>query len=156
MGELNNIQTIQLEKSKDGNSYARVATLESLNFTGSRLFTQTITSDKDFSYYRLRITDKSGKLSYSPVIRTITNNIRLQKLGPNPVKDKLLVQFTSTVDIKLPFIVYDLTGKPVIKDVFEMHRGENSIGLPVQKLPPGIYQLFSTGPQPLSIRFVKH
>lgn len=156
IGELNNIQTIQLEKSMDGRSYTRAATLESLSFTGSRLFTQSITDDEDFSYYRLKITDRSGKLSYSPVIRTVTNNISLQKLGPNPVTDKLLVQLSSTVDTKLPFIVYDLTGKPVIKDVFELHRGENSIGLPVQKLPPGVYQLFSTGPQPLSLRFVKH
>jgi hypothetical protein len=63
---------------------------------------------------------------------------------------------SSLVDTELPFIVDDLTGKPVIKDIFKLQRGKNSIELPVQKLPPGIYQLFSTGRQPLSLCFVKH
>jgi hypothetical protein len=156
MGDVSLIRSLHLEKSKDGNTFITAATLESLNFTGSRLFTQTIPGSNGFHYYRLRITDKNGKVSFSPVVRIQQNIFILRNVGPNPVADKLLLQLYTSVGTEFPYIIYDLTGRKAIEGVISLTQRQNLIEIPVQRLSPGIYQLFFTGPQPVSLRFVKH
>jgi hypothetical protein len=156
MGNVSLIRSIHLEKSKDANAFTTSAALESLNFIGSRLFTQTIPGSDGFYYYRLRITDKNGRVSFSPVVRIQQNILILRNVGPNPVADKLLLQLYTSVGTEFPYIIYDLTGRKAIEGVINLTQRQNFVEIPVQRLSPGIYQLFFTGPQPVSLRFVKH
>jgi hypothetical protein len=117
---------------------------------------RTILKDDGFNYYRLHIIDKSGKVTYSPVIRTTSDNLVLERVAPNPVRDKITMQITSSNENELGYEIYNLWGSRAIKGSFKVNAGQNTVVVPVQNLAPGIYQLFFTGAQPLSFRFVKH
>jgi hypothetical protein len=156
IGDMATVKSLILEKSMNGISYITAASLESLNFSGSRLFTQTISRDDRFNYYRLRVTDKSGNVSYSIVVKTSSNNLVLQKAGPNPVTDKLLLQLNSSNDKNIFYSIYNFSGQKVREGQIKLKQGANTVEIPVLNLSRGIYQLFSAGSQPLSFRFVKH
>jgi hypothetical protein len=155
IGDVSAMKSIHLEKSIDGISYITASALDALNFSGSRLFTQTITKDNQSNFYRLRLTDKTGKVSYSTVIKTASNNL-VYKTGPNPVNDKLLMQLNSSNERNLLYSIYNLSGQKVNEGQFKLKTGINNVEIPVHNLSPGIYQLFSAGSQSLSIRFVKN
>jgi hypothetical protein len=156
IGDVAPLKSIYLEKSVDGNSYFTVSTFDPLNYSGARLFTQTITRDNQFNFYRLRLVDKNGNISYSSIVKTVSNDLILQKAGPNPVTNKILLQLTSSNDKDIFYSIYNFGGAKISEGRFQLRQGLNNIQVPVQNLPPGIYQLFSAGSQPLSFRFVKH
>ncbi len=140
----------------DGISFVNASALESLNFTGAKMFTQTISKDDGFRCYRLRLVDKTGKVNYSQVITISQANFILDRFGPNPVKHKLLAQISSPADVIMPYSLYNMSGAKVSEGVRKLGRGTNSIEIDVSGLPKGTYQLITPGRQLLSFRFVKH
>lgn len=155
IGDVSSIKSIFIEKSINGISYTATSALGPLNFSGSGLFTQTITRESQFNYYRLCLTDRNGKVSYSHVIKASSNNLVLQKAGPNPVADKLLLQLNSSNKKNIFYSIYNFSGRKVGEGQIKLEQGTNAVEIPVLNLPAGIYQLFAAGSQPLSFRFVK-
>lgn len=156
LGDATLTKSIHLEKSIDGLSFITASVLEQLNFSGPKMFTQTVPGDDRYIFYRLRLTDKSGKVTYSTVARTELKKFVINKLGPNPVKGNLTIQITSLSGATIPYAVYDMSGVKILEGAFTLNKGLNSISLSVAGLQPGTYQLLSPGNQPLSFRFVKH
>jgi uncharacterized delta-60 repeat protein len=92
--------TISLQKSLDGQNFLTVkdqATASSVtvfidrNFTGSK------------NYYRLKITEKDGSVTYSNILMLRTAADQSLKVYPNPAKGSLFVQISSAgrSDIRL-------------------------------------------------------
>ena len=68
--------------------------------------------------------------------------LSVQKLYPNPVKDKLTVELNVKEEGEIVVIVYDILGNERIKrDVFLDHSGLNKISLNFSELHSGIYIL---------------
>jgi len=156
VGDASQLQSAHLEKSIDGTSYIIASSLESLNFSGSRIFTQTIANDNRYGFYRLRLTHKNGTISYSKVIKINRRNNLLQSAGANPVVDKLELQLQSLLNENVSYVIYDMKGGKLREGKLQVKTGPNSIQIPVSNLHPGIYQLILSRPEPLSFRFVKH
>jgi hypothetical protein len=156
MGDASQLRSAYLEKSVDGNSYITAASLTSLNFSGSRVFTQTITNDNRYAFYRLRLVDKNGKVSYSSIIKNNFKDALFRNTGSNPVISKLQLLLQSSSNENLSYSIYDMKGKKVLEGRFQVQTGSNPLEIPVQNLLPGIYQLLVNRPEPLSFRFVKH
>jgi hypothetical protein len=95
----------------------------------------------NYAVYRLKMVDRDGKISYSPVIRINYKqaNIELVILT-NPVKDNELrfVITGSAVDKKADVSVLDVSGRTVAKAAVSSFMNNH---LDVASLPAGVYQL---------------
>lgn len=153
MGETSDIVSVQLQKSKDGFAFSKAAALDNLNFTGSRLFVQSIPAEDLFMYYRLQIISGNGSISYSPVIVIPEKTLCLVKAGPNPAKEKLYIQLVSNKANSFPYVIYNIKGYKLQEGRFAVKQGSNQIDIPVSSLPSGIYQLQVA--ELITYRFVK-
>jgi hypothetical protein len=97
------------------------------------------------SYWRVRMTLKSGEILYTEIVSVLTSGKKYILLYPNPVSRNGLLNYSLQQDLppgsKLQF--YDITGR-LLKDYGEL---PNSIDL--RRFAPGllIYKLFSSDNQ---------
>lgn len=158
INDVENIQNITLEKSKDGSIFTPESSLQPENLKGTRIFTQMIPIHKKFYYYRLRLLDKSGKFIYSAVINTLENNVLTKTAWPNPARDKINISFTSTLPVKGRYSLYNAINTLMAEGFVSLSAGSSNFTLPVNNLPAGVYQLIITSTfsqQPIFVRFVK-
>ena len=156
---IENINDVALEKSLDGITFIQETFLPTKDLSGAKHFTQFVPATNNYSYYRLRLVNKSGEVSYSKIITTGKSADRNVSIYPNPAKEKLTATFTSTVATTAGFKVYNLSGSVVAEGNHQTNTGINTLQLPVQHLPPGLYQFtmqIKGETEPISSRFVKH
>jgi hypothetical protein len=156
--ETEKIRSIILDKSRDGYTFVPATKLDSLNFTGTKSFEQIISRDRSFSYYRLRLTDKSGKLIFSPVISTSEDNISTNKIWPNPVTEQANIQLDSDISHNTSFKIYNSNGNLVQTGNFFLQTGISTYQFSTRNLTAGTYQMLvlsNKDGQPIYFRFVK-
>jgi len=153
------ISSIYLEKSTDGYRFQRVATLDSLTFTGVRDFTQIIPADNLPCFYRLHLIDREGKSIYSAVIRSALSEGQNASVWPNPATSTVHFQLYSESSYLLHYQVFSTTGTLVKQGNGMMLKGINNFEVAIADLLPGAYLIQANAlfpEQPISIRFVKH
>lgn len=157
LGGMDDIQKIELEKSAGGDAYIPVTRLDSLRYTGTRTFDQTLTLDPGHPYYRLRVTERSGNVFFSPVINCTLAGWHELKLWPNPAADRVNVQFYAEADKAGRYTIYNTSGIAVASEPLQLHAGTNQFSAYTGKLTSGTYAIVvATGAeQPISLRFVK-
>jgi hypothetical protein len=113
-----------------------------------------------FTYFRLKLTDISGVVAYSPLVRMGVQNSSDVRQWPNPVKDRFFIQLNAPRSEKKSYTIYNMNGMTAANGSFEVKPGTNTITIPSDRLLAGIYQLRvsspASGEQPVSFRFVKH
>jgi predicted small secreted protein len=142
-----NIATYTVERSADGRSFTALGSVASLgNTTSSRTYRYTdVQPVKGANYYRLKITEKDGRVSYS--------DIRLLNFGdkisiavyPNPAKSNATL---TGVEVGMSIRLLNMTGQVVVSQ----KAAGNTVNLPLSLLPAGRYQVqvLSAGGQPIS------
>lgn len=112
------------------------------------------------NYYRLKITEADGTISYSSII-TILNKatgFEVTSLVPTIVKQATLsLNVTATQNTRLTILVTGITGKIVQSQIVNIAPGSTSIKINVSNLANGMYQLncFNTNAKVQSFRFIK-
>lgn len=158
IADTENLQSVQLEKSEDGLHYTAFSPVPVQGLTGARLFTQAVMTDENARFYRLRMVNKSGKPTFSPVIRT-AQTLKADAIWPNPAGSVAQLSLWSPEAKKIAYSVYDALGAEVLLGNFSLNVGNNRLQLPVQKLGRGVYQVVVRDVQgkeePISLRFVK-
>lgn len=156
--EVQNLQTIVVEKSTGDGRFAMETILRDDAARGSKVFTYSAEASAAYPLYRLKITQKNGKPFFSPVINASTGNLSpLLRFGPNPAKDRLDIQLSSAGPCQAQYTLYNSNGVAVKRSHLPLHSGENKVSIPLQGILPGTYNLQLTGAgQPFSFRFVKH
>jgi hypothetical protein len=106
--------------------------------------------DNDFKtegiiYYRLKITNVNGKISYGPtaVIVTGKNEFLLNKVSPNPVKVNMMLHITAGSAGLIELQIVDIQGKILRKWKQALAEGNNFISVQQIGIPGGLY--FVTG-----------
>ncbi len=94
-------------------------------------------------YYRIKMTSKQGKVTYSSITRiSITPYLHAGILGvtPNPATDKLSIQITSVNDEAIHLTLHDLTGKLIRSIAQDVKVGHSSVDLQnLGNVESGIY-----------------
>ena len=100
----------------------------------------------ELTYYRLIQVDKDGQSAYSKIISIASKSQKWSslKLSPNPVKDDLTIEFTTSSTLPLSLILTDIAGKDI-----KILRGIKSTDLAqfkfnLQDLTNGVYYLTIT------------
>ncbi|MGG9970242.1 T9SS type A sorting domain-containing protein [Ferruginibacter sp. SUN002] len=94
------------------------------------------------NFYRLKITDKNGSVSFSKVIavRNVDDHILMTTVSPNPfmsaIKINIDLKRSTTVNVAL----VDAVGKTIAQKIFKGTSGLNKFNIAdLNKLMPGVY-----------------
>lgn len=142
MAEINNDYFV-VEASKDASNFIGIGNIDGAG--NSVEVNNYIYYDKlplaATTYYRLKQVDFNGKFSYSDVISVRRMEDGEVIISPNPVKDVLNIEFKTTQAGNYNFIVVDLLGAVIEKNI-HLNKGTNNIKLDVfADLPQGFYML---------------
>jgi carbamoylphosphate synthase large subunit len=78
-------------------------------------------------------------------------------INPNPFRDKLMITLNSAVAGKITFVLSDINGKKLYREIQRISKGTNVIGInETNKLNEGVYILtVITGQQSQTFKIVK-
>jgi hypothetical protein len=150
------VREILLEKSNNGIRFIEHSKIP-VN-ENSQTYIIPINKEENITYYRLKIIGIDGKSTYSAVINTSGDKALNIPIGPNPVKNELKVQLQLSASSIMTYKIYGTLQQLAAKGHLNTEKGLSTYSIPVQHLPPGVYQLMihdNTLKQPISFRFVK-
>jgi hypothetical protein len=124
----------EIEKSFDGKEFKTAQLISATGKTGNENYTYQEESAFDKIYYRLKITDKSGVVSYSKIVsfRKETETRETLNIIGNTVTDKLTLSFQAQTNQLADINIMDMGGRLVIKQRIQVQKGNNvsSFSLP--------------------------
>ena len=111
------------------------------------------------SYYRLKITDIDGHISYSK-ISVVENNERKNgnlQITPNTITSTANIHYFANQPGKVQLMVADIQGKITRQISLQANAGDNKIALPTATFANGLYHvvLFSKDGKIASAKFIK-
>lgn len=136
------VNKFDVERSNDGNNFTAVSLVSGSAKTGNENYQYAETTFGEKLFYRLKMTDKSGVITYSKILvfktDAVTNNTI--KVINNPVNDKLTLSFESTGNNSVIVNVLDMNGRQVMQQKINTFKGTNlaSLQLPAT-LNKGMY-----------------
>jgi hypothetical protein len=157
--EINN-DYFTVEKSKDGITYEVVGIISGAGNSQSARFYNTV-DIKPYdgtSYYRLAQTDYDGTTVHSKIVPvTVISDFDGLSIYPNPVEGNGYLSFNSSISSStVNMVIYDVSGRKVLQEVFQTSKGLNKFELNTDNLPQGMYFLnIENGMGNSNIKFVK-
>jgi len=138
--------TIEMERSTDGRNYSSIYNIFATALRCQQPFNYTDNQPaKGINYYRLKMTDADGKITYSTVVTLINavKGIDVMNIAPNPIVNGAFNLKVSTAEkIQMELVITDMQGRILQKQSVPMIAGFNSIPMNVRNLAAGTYQLF--------------
>jgi hypothetical protein len=112
------------------------------------------------NYYRLKIVDADGKITYSSTVALLNavKGFDVISMAPNPVVDETFkLNIASAKAGKMEISIFDMQGRLVNRQSFSLIAGFNSLPVQVNHLSAGTYIIRANmeGEQSNMIRFVK-
>lgn len=140
------VVTMVLERSNNAMNYEAVFSEQATDIQCRQPF-KFIDSNPaaGTNYYRLKLTDINGNISYSAVLQLINiiKGIELVEIAPNPVVNNFFhLQVRSQDPQKLKLIIIDIQGRVVLVKTVSVHAGLNNIPVYSTGLTAGSYRLF--------------
>ncbi len=142
----NTIDRYEIERSEDGISFANIQQVAGGGAGGARSYAiddnvANITSE--IVYYRIKMFDKDGSVSYSKVVSVKLSGITSAfTVYPNPVLNNLFVNLRHATAGKAIISVLNTNGQRVLWQNENLAAGLNSFSVEgVEKLSKGIYIL---------------
>jgi hypothetical protein len=148
------IMKYDIEKSADALSFTKLSEVVA---QGARTNIKYSHSDpepfKGSTYYRLKLYDNTAKGSYSRSVRVDMNEAYTLSVYPNPVTDKVNIEFNCAELKPLNFQLMDAAGRIIaIKEVMPSP-GSNKVEWNISSLPSATYyiQLHGVSETPIKI-----
>ncbi|MGB4846145.1 MAG: T9SS type A sorting domain-containing protein, partial [Ferruginibacter sp.] len=137
--------TIELQRSVDGTNFSSIYSIYATALRCAQPFDFTDNAPvKGINYYRLKMTDASGKVSYSSQVPLINSSkgIDIMSIAPNPVVGgRFNIRASTASSTKLNIIISDLQGRIMQRQQVNAIAGYNTIPVNVQNLSGGTYQV---------------
>ncbi len=153
-----NPDQFEVLKSSDGRNFSSIGTLTAVdrqyNYTYSDHNLSTGTS-----YYRLKMTDKNGKVSYSQIVAVLNGakGILFTSLIPTIVTSTATLNISSSDKGTMQLMITDMYGRIIKQQYVAIGTGNQQVILNLQNLPNGAYQVsgFMNNNKVGTIRFVR-
>jgi hypothetical protein len=150
-----------VERSTDGRNYSALASISPVGSANSTTNYQykdkNVASSTGVTYYRLRLVEQTGEVSYSQVRSIRLNKVEITEIltYPNPAKDQLRVTLPGSWQGKeVQIELYASTGVRLQSQLFKSASQTETIAM--GSLPKGIYLLqASNGEQRSQQRVLK-
>jgi hypothetical protein len=148
------IMQYDIERSADGISFTKLGTIMAQGAKTNIKYEQVDPAPfKGSTYYRLKLYDNTARGSYSKSIRVDLNEAYTLSVYPNPVTDKVNIEFNCTEIRALSFQLMDAAGRVIaVKDVMPSP-GSNKVEWNISSLPSATYyiQLHGLSETPIKI-----
>jgi hypothetical protein len=140
-----NADKFTIEQSKDGLNYTPVASVNALGNMQGSSYSLLVTQPTDKAYYRLKMIDKNGSYTYSP-IKLCTTNCSIKEymsIYPNPVISNVNVQlsFETAYQGKATLIITNAQGQQVMNRTEQISKGANKIVIEIDRIAAGTYYI---------------
>lgn len=137
--------TMELERSADGVNFSSISTIYASALRCEQPFDYVDAAPlKGVNYYRLKMIDSDGKISYSSRV-ALTNNskgIDVMNIAPNPiVGGRFNVRINTASSTRAELLISDMQGRMLQSQTANIIAGFNNIPVQVQRLAAGTYQL---------------
>jgi hypothetical protein len=110
----------------------------------------------DVVYYRIKLVDIDGKVTYSNTITIRLTAIQETTAWPNPFTETISISINSNQDQQYTFRFLDYTGREIMQRKEFVTKGYNQVNLSgLNRLPKGIYLLCISADQSLDRTQVK-
>ncbi len=153
-----NAEQFEVLKSADGRNFTAAGLVLAIDrqvnysFTDNNLFTGT-------SYYRLKMVDKDGKISYSQIVAVMNGakGILLTSMIPTIVSSSATLTISSSEKGTMQLMVTDMYGRIVKQQLVSIGTGNQQVVLNLQSLASGAYQVTAVmnNSQVGTIRFLR-
>jgi hypothetical protein len=140
-----NFSHFELERSNGNNNFSFISRIEP-NATGKYSFTDeaALQSNASLLYYRLKMVDRDGSISYSEIARIRLNKgegFVLDNLV-NPIKDRISFNYTSSNNGIVTLELVDMQGKRIATKSYSVTPGTTAMQIAgEQQLGSGVYIL---------------
>jgi len=132
----------ELEHSTDKTSFAVIAVQPGKE--NSRFYFHNDTRiAKGTNWYRLKITEVDGKITYSKIIAVIndTKGLLITSVFPNPVSNTATITLSAARSGMADVQLYDISGTVVYRRRSAIAEGTNNLPIEMGKLSTGVYHL---------------
>jgi hypothetical protein len=149
-----------IERSADGKNFTSINSITATRLDCLQPFNYVDNSNLSGTvYYRIKITDFNGKVTYSSVVRIATAQTDMKLVGvlPNPVSNTAQLNIISAKKDNVQLYVVSMTGQLVQRSTVQLQPGSSIINLDVTNLQNGMYTIkgtFSDGTVS-AVKFVK-
>jgi Secretion system C-terminal sorting domain len=153
--------SMTLERSSDAVNYSGLYTITADAARCQQPFDYTDTDPlKGMNYYRLKIVDADGKVTYSTTVALLNavKGFDMVSIAPNPVvTDNFKLNVASALAGKMEIHIFDMQGRLVNRRTLSLIAGFNSMPVNVANLAPGTYTIKGSMADDRSevLRFVK-
>jgi hypothetical protein len=135
-----------MERSTDGRNYSSIYSIFATALRCQQPFDCTDNAPaKGVNYYRLKMTDADGKITYSTVVPLINavKGLDVLNIAPNPIVNGAVNLKVSTAEkMQMELVITDMQGRVLQKQSVTMIAGFNQIPMNVKNLAAGTYQLY--------------
>ena len=138
--------TMELVRSTDGINYAGIYSITATALQCQQPFNYTDASPaKGVNYYRLKMTDANGRITYSSTVSLIhaTKGFDVMNIAPNPIVNGLFnLKISAAEKMQMDIVITDMQGRVLQKQTVSLIAGFNAIPMQVKNLAAGTYHLF--------------
>jgi hypothetical protein len=133
----------EVQKSGDGRSFSAMR-----NIPGSETDRRYSIIDNRLSegtnYYRLKMTDYDGKITYSRIAALINkeSGLLITSVWPNPVSDNFKLAFSAATSSSVNITIIDISGRIVKQFASNAATGMNTLDINCSNLPNTTYHLY--------------
>ena len=151
---------MEIERSADTRNFRAIGSIAATQARCAEPFNFTDASPlKGRNFYRLKITDIDGRVSYSPVVLVSSGNGGLEFVGlyPSVVKNETSLSISSDRATVTELVITDMSGRILTKSKHNIPSGSSFINIDCTKLTAGVYNLTAISEDAVNttIRFVK-
>lgn len=138
----------ELQKSTDDRIFETIAIIEGNENLKQYEFTDN-NLKAGINYYRLKIKDENGMISYSNVVSVFNGKHRtlLSVLSPAIVINSVMLTVSTDSDQQLDLVIFDINGRIVKNQYQRVSNGNTVINLSVNGFQRGIYYVCLTNNQ---------
>ncbi len=137
-----NAVTIDVERSANGRNFDRIFSQTATQERCSAAFTFTDAQPlKGVNYYRLKVTNIDGEVSYSGVASTRFGGSEPIKAVPTIASNDVQIFYEAAAAGISTWIVYDANGRAVRKTDASLTKGQNAVRINLSNLNKGQYQI---------------
>ncbi|MFN8306857.1 MAG: autotransporter-associated beta strand repeat-containing protein [Ferruginibacter sp.] len=150
----------ELERSVDGVNFMNINSITATQARCASPFSYNdFTAPAGTVFYRIKIIDVDGKISYSAIVKLSNQvkDIELSGVQPNPVVNIAQIKVNTTKKEVVGLMVTASDGKVVYRNSVQLQAGSSIINVDMTNLPTGVYMIngvFADG-QSNTIRFLK-
>ena len=151
-----NVRHFLIERSGDNENWLEIG--QKAAFGNSQALKSYFFNDENpmpKAWYRLRSVDFDGHEEWSKVIfvqrETAGNSMQI---FPNPAFGEAVILRHSDLESEVELTIFDVLGKAVSTQKWNLQKGENRLPIQLSGLPEGIYQVSATGCSP--VRLIKN